>query len=57
MFLLKIYDKAVIDMKELLKSRNVCLYSQKSHEKCYSEFRTYLISENKHYLFYKAKNG
>ena len=53
---MKEYEKSMIQMSELLKERKVCLHSRKAHEKCYSEFREYLIKNNKLYSLNESRN-
>ena len=50
-----IYNDAVNKMSNLLKERNVCLHSRKTHENCYAELRDYLHSVNKQYSFAEAR--
>ena len=50
-----IYNDAVNKMNDLLKERNVCLYSRKAHENCYAELREYLYSVNKRYSYAEAR--
>ena len=49
------YDDAITKMSQLLKERNVCLYSRKAHEKCYQELREYLLAANKCYSYDEAR--
>ena len=50
-----IYNEAVTKMSKLLKERNICWYSRKAHEQCYTELRKYLHSVNKNYSCEEAR--
>lgn len=53
---MKTYDYAVCQMGELLVERHVCLHSRKAHERCYSELKDYLITNNLNFSSENARN-